>query len=120
MGKLTVYGWTGWRRECPVAPNGNQQTREICATYSRGSVARIVGERGPWCLVDLGKTGNENECAVALAEPGVVFWCPLDESYRSDRKWRRADIRSRERRPASRRFELLGHPTLSDSLGRSR
>jgi hypothetical protein len=28
---LKVYGYRGWRDECPPAPNGSKQTREIVA-----------------------------------------------------------------------------------------
>lgn len=90
--KLKVYGWVGERpREFQLPPNGNPQTREICAATSKAKVARIVGVRGPHALWNLGDTLNDEECAIALAEPGVVFWCPLGESYRRDRTWRRAE-----------------------------
>jgi hypothetical protein len=75
-GKLRVYGWRGWRPECPAAPNGSRQTRDIVAAHSRAEAARIAGEKGPWALDCLEETGNTEEIAQALSEPGVIFWRP--------------------------------------------
>lgn len=87
--KLKVYGWQGYRiKECPPAPNGSHSTREICAATSMAAVARAAGEDHPRRLFNLGETGNNEEIAKALAEPGVVFWHPLDERQ-VDRNWRR-------------------------------
>jgi hypothetical protein len=87
--KLKVYGWIGWRRKCPPAPNGSQQTREICAASSKAAVARLLGEKDPRQIYNLCETGNEEEIAKALPKPNVVFWHPLDERP-VDRKWRKA------------------------------
>ena len=88
--KLKVYGWIGWRREAGTRPN-NQQTREIVAATSMAEVGRIIGTPHRQ-LFNLGETGNPRELEVALAEPGVVFWRPLDDHTgvfgRGREKWR--------------------------------
>ena len=86
MRKLRVYGWVGSRREA-----GPQlQTREICAARSQVEVARIAGQAGkPWRLWNLCETRNEEEVAVATASPGIIFWVPSVEQFRSNRRWRR-------------------------------
>lgn len=84
--QLKVYGWIGWRNECPPAANGNHQTREVVAARSMAEVGRIVGE-SPRRL-DMSETGNQGELTVALSAPGTVFWHPLDERA-VDREWRR-------------------------------
>jgi len=86
--KLTVYGWVGYRRECPKAANGGQQTREVVAATSQKAAARAAGEEQPRRLFNLGTTENEEEIEVAMAHPGVVFWHPLDQ--RGPGRWRRA------------------------------
>lgn len=91
--KLKVYGWTGIRQECPPAANGSRQTREVVATTSKKEAARLVDPERSWMrpsLSEIGETGNAEEIEMAMAEPGVVFWCPLDASYRPDPEWRRA------------------------------
>jgi hypothetical protein len=75
---MKVYGWQGWRGECPAAPNGSHQTREICAAKSAAAVARVVGVKSPARLFNFCETGNAREIEIATAEPGVVFWSPLD------------------------------------------
>jgi len=75
---LKVYAWQGWRSECSKAANGSMQTRELCAAKSKAAVARITGCKYAYQLFNLGETGNELEVKVALSEPGVVFWKPLD------------------------------------------
>lgn len=91
--KLKVYGWTGYRRDCPPAPNGNRQTREIVATTSKKEAARLVDPERSWMrppVSEIDETGNAAEIELATANPGVVFWCPIDESYRGAAQWRRA------------------------------
>lgn len=87
--KLKVYGWIGWRQECPPSANGGKQTREICAAPSMAAVARILGVKSPKSL-DMCETGNPGELTQALAEPGVVFWSPLDRRG-DERVWTRAE-----------------------------
>ena len=84
--KLKVYGWRGWRSECPPAPNGNRQTREVVATTSKTKARKLSGDL-PVPLSEISETGNDEEIAQALSEPEVVFWHPLDEHF-ADRKWR--------------------------------
>jgi hypothetical protein len=83
---LKVYGWTNWRNECPRAPNGGRQTREICAAPSKAAAERALGERIPQGFG--GITGNDEEIAQAMSEPGVVFWRPLDHFGRG-KPWTR-------------------------------
>jgi hypothetical protein len=82
--ELQVYGWTGHRRDA----GPRLQTREIVAARSRAAAARAAGYASPRQMFALMDTGNDEECAQALSEPGVVFWHPLDEIER-DRKWHR-------------------------------
>lgn len=78
MKPLKVYGWQGWRLAAPREANGSHQTREICAARSMAEVARIAGQRSPRSLFNLCETGNDEECAAALANPGVILWRGLD------------------------------------------
>lgn len=77
--KLHVYGWQGWRTECPAAPNGGRQTREVCAAHSKAEAARVAGKKWAHQLFNFGETGNEQDIAAAMAQPGVVLWRPLDD-----------------------------------------
>jgi hypothetical protein len=84
---LKVYGWTGFRRECPAAPNGSRQTREIVAAKSWAEVARLSGV-SLYHLKSYGsETGNDVELEVALASPRIVFWIPLNRRYNQDNQW---------------------------------
>jgi hypothetical protein len=88
--KLKVYGWQGFRIEAgKAARNHRNQTREIAAATSMAACARAAGENSPRKLFGLCETGNDEECELALAEPGVVFWRPLDQPLK-ERKWRKA------------------------------
>lgn len=91
--KLKVYGCRHMRSECPPAANGGRQTREIVAAPSKREAARLVDPERPWMrprLSEIEETGNDEEIKLAMSEPGVVFWCPLHELYRTDHVWRRA------------------------------
>lgn len=88
--KLKVYGWRGYRSECPPAANGNKQTREICAAPTKTAALRAAGTR-PSAGDFTGETGNEKEIALAIANPGVVLWAPIDGAYRKNGVYRRAD-----------------------------
>lgn len=79
MKKLKVYGWQSFRRECKPAPNGSTQTREICAAHSKVEAARVAGYDRPAQMFNLCETGNAGECELAIANPGVVFWKPLND-----------------------------------------
>ena len=90
--KLKVYGWRGYRGECPPAPNGSHQTREIMAALSMAAVTRAMGYKNAQTGIrqlDLCETGNDNEIETAMNEPGAVFWCPLNQLPK-DRAWTRA------------------------------
>lgn len=76
--RLKVYGWTGHRFECPPAPNGSHQTREIVAASSVAEVMRLSGRRRSG-LFNICETGNDEEIATAMAEPGVVFWRGIND-----------------------------------------
>jgi hypothetical protein len=74
--RLKVYGWQSMRYECK---GPHRQTREIVAAKSKAEVARIVGVKSPQALFNLGETHNALELSVALANPGVVFWAPIND-----------------------------------------
>lgn len=64
---LTVYGWTGYNRD-------NVQVREIVAARSVAEALRLSGRsRADWRHSGT-TTGNASEIAIALAEPGVIFY----------------------------------------------
>lgn len=73
--RLKVYGWRDFRRECPPAPNGSRQTREIMAARSKAEVKRMF-PRVP--MSEITETGNKLEVTTALAKPGAVFWRSLN------------------------------------------
>lgn len=79
--KLKVYGLRGWRSECPPAPNGSHQTREIVAAKSKAEAARLfdctLHELDTYGSV----TGNAEEIAQAMSKPGTVFWVALDSRW---------------------------------------
>jgi hypothetical protein len=92
MKRLFVYRWRGFRNECPPSPNGSKQTREIVAVTSVAAAHRAFNASGVRCSIsdvrEYGsETGNAEELEVALAEPGVVFWRPLD--HRGEGGWTR-------------------------------
>lgn len=66
---MKVYGWRGHR---------GKQTREIVAARSAAEVRRITGmSRGDWEFSGC-ETGNDEEIALAMTKPGIVFWRELD------------------------------------------
>lgn len=80
---LKVFGWTGQRseaRDLPTAGGRNHhgQTREIVAAKTQKDALEIIGMTRDQLHKVGGPTGNEEEITVARAEPGVVFWQPLD------------------------------------------
>ena len=87
--ELRVYGARSERRECPPAPNGNRQTREVIAAHSRTEAKRLAG----WDIAvsEVCETGNAEELALAMAAPGVLFWTPLGE--RTPRTWTRVEVK---------------------------
>jgi hypothetical protein len=80
--RLKVYGWQGCRQKAP----GSKQTYEIVAAPSKAAAARAAGYVAPRQMFNLCETGNDDDVAQALSEPGVVFWRPLDQIPR-ERKW---------------------------------
>ena len=76
-----VYGWLGYRSV--------GQTREVVAAKSKAAAARDAGEKDTQKLFNLCETGDSEELATASAEPGIVFWHPLDQLQR-DREWTKA------------------------------
>lgn len=75
---LRVFGWQGTRFECPPAPNGSRQTREIVAAKSAAAAARAAGRDRPAQLFNFCETGNAAEIRAARGRPGVVLWRPID------------------------------------------
>lgn len=66
-----------------------RQQRTIVAAPSRAAAARALGASS-YAMSQWGsRTENPYEVAAALAEPGQVFWRPLDQW---DGGWRRASI----------------------------
>ena len=79
MKALEVWGYTGWRVECPPTANGGRQTREVVAAPSRVAAARLLGITSTRLKEYGSVTGNTWEVRMALASPGRVFWKPLDD-----------------------------------------
>ena len=73
---LRVWGITLFRRE---APGPHHQTREIVAAPSRAAAGRAFGVSAGHMAKWAEETGNELELQTAIAEPGVVFWCGVNE-----------------------------------------
>ena len=86
MAKLKVYGFRGWRTGLVKNPNGSPQTREIVATTSKKKVLEILGPIHHMPLSEIEETGNDGEISQAMTEPGIVFFCGIDEPKP---KWRR-------------------------------
>jgi len=84
--KLKVYCFTGYRTECPPAPNGSCQTHEIVAASSRAEAARLSGSTVGHLKTYGSITGNDADIARAMAKPGVVHWRPLNSQNPTD--WR--------------------------------
>jgi hypothetical protein len=76
--QLKVYGWNGYRAECPSANNGSHQTREIVAAHSVAEVLRIAGISRREFEWNGDETGNTTETTLALTYPGTIFWKPLN------------------------------------------
>ncbi len=78
--KLKVYGYRGHRRAAYSTRNTHSQTREIVAATSKAAARQAFIAAGAFgCPIsECVETGNKKELEVALADPGVVFWQPLD------------------------------------------
>lgn len=64
----------------PIVGSGHRQDHTIVAARSRAAAARLLGISSATLLNYGSITGNEEKVAVALAEPGQVF-------YRSTNAW---------------------------------
>ncbi len=76
---MKVFGWHDFTVN--PATNRRVQSRCIAATPTKKAAAILAGYpsgRAPEAL-DLGDTENDVELAVALAEPGVIFWRGITE-----------------------------------------
>lgn len=74
MNRMKVYGCTLWIHNGPAEPNGNRQRRCVVAARNQRSAAEAMFISLNYLREHGGETGNAEEQAVALAEPGVVFW----------------------------------------------
>lgn len=91
MKRLKVYGFMGYRKECPPAANGNRQTREIVACTAWTTAAQLSGSSLNHIRTYGAITGNPAEVAVAMANPGVVFWTPSHSRHGLDVVWTRVE-----------------------------
>lgn len=76
MSPLKVYGWSGF-----AAGVGGGQQRIIVAARSFAEVRRLCDASSAigWPGRDwMDETGNENDIAVAIAQPGIFFAQPLN------------------------------------------
>ncbi|MFC9432749.1 hypothetical protein [Nocardia sp. NPDC057030] len=88
--EVKVYLWRGFRPD--DATGRNRQTDEVVAAFSVADVLRITGmSRSDWKHAAGSVTGNFREIAVAVGEPGVVFWTELGTGHRADATWHRAE-----------------------------
>lgn len=71
---LQVYGWWGFR----VYRGKWQQCRIICAAHSVAEIMRITGVKRSHYNHSGCVTGNPTEIVVAMSQPGVAFYAPLD------------------------------------------
>lgn len=86
--ELIVYGGTSFlRKDEDKAPEfaafltknyWQAQTRVIVAARSKAEAARLLGFTPGHAKNYMGATGNTRELEIALAEPGKVFWRPLN------------------------------------------
>lgn len=76
---LKVYGVMNFRQECPVSPNRGRQTRDVVAARSIAEAARLIGVSDRFMRVYGSETGNDVEVEICMADPGVVFWRPIND-----------------------------------------
>lgn len=85
--------WAGWTTRpigAPPHPHGRRgtQVQFVVAATSQKKAAALLGCTLGF-LRDYGsETGNEDDLAQALSEPGVVFWREMDDQSRGI--WRKA------------------------------
>jgi hypothetical protein len=103
MATLKVYWCTVFARESwnEVDYGTHRQARVLVATTSQAKAIEAINR----CGLHLGAseirnyggtTSNPNDIAVAMAEPGTVFYSALN-SRASDRDWHRAPITETEK-----------------------
>lgn len=85
---LKVYSYHSHRSDSPRAANGSSQCIEVIAATSVAEVLRLRGiSRTDYAwrgrVLGTGR-GDAVPIALALAEPGVVFWMPEHLSWRFD------------------------------------
>lgn len=102
---LKVYGFLISRADAIYGPNGSQQTRNVVAAHSIAEVLRLANITRTDFNWSGAVTGNLNEIAIAMTEPGVVFWVELDmrtgpnpEPYKRDDSGLRAIALNLERK----------------------
>ena len=91
MAKLKVYGFTKWRAAAIPAPNGNRQTRNVVAAHSVAEVMRLADMSRNDYNLSGSETGNADEIAVAMSEPGVVFWVEFYMARPNPKDYKRDD-----------------------------
>lgn len=66
-GELKVYRWLSWR-------TGKGQVYRMVAVPSVAAAMRASGDSRRQITMYGGETGNPRDVAVAMAEPGVMFY----------------------------------------------
>lgn len=86
---LKVYHWIGFHR--PIGGNINRrQSREVVAATSQKKAAALYSHyEGPRAL-DMTTTENEDDVAIAMSEPGTIFWKQLDSREKGPESWTKA------------------------------
>ncbi len=76
--KLKVYGWPHYG-----SINGDRKDRAIMAAPSGAAVARALGMKTASQVFNLSETGNDDDIATALAQPGKILY---SKGYADDRE----------------------------------
>lgn len=99
--KLKVYGFLASHPDAIYGPNGSQQTRNVVAAHSVDEVLRLANITRSHYNWSGATTGNPREIAIAMTEPGVVFWVELDmQSGPNPQPYKRDDsgLRAQEKK----------------------
>lgn len=83
---LKVYGWIDiphLDKDHPITKDHRFrahrcQLRAVIAAHSQAEAAKLTGHDRPSQMFNLCETGNVQEIAVAMAQPGVQFIAPMD------------------------------------------
>lgn len=86
FGRLHVYGWVDHAGddlqaafpEWAIGHEHIRQARCIVAAESQAEAARLAGVKYARQLWNMSETGNVVEAGVALNQPKIIFWRPLD------------------------------------------